>query len=1151
MNKSISMTRFVGCGIGLFLTLSGAFPGQAGESEQRWDLESGVLPPEATFRFWDPAKKAFSIEVSDKEKTPEGQRAFEITAVRESESKDEWKCQLLFTSTLTITKGHPYRVRFWARSTERGVTEAMANLGLAPYTELGPTARQAFRLESNWTLCAFEFTADRDWDGRLTVPRIMFKGFPVGAKIYVGSVTVRDLSMASTLDLRPVANFGFADPKAADGVGGWSDQGPDNDFAEFPVRQKEFCGIPFQIVDPVKNQGKGIVVFDSPSLKTGVRQISLPVSGTEVAPKYLYLLQTLCGYSASGSEPVGKILFTLADGTTQELPVVPGRDMADWWQPKKLPNGLVGYTGRNRSSEVGVYLSRYEMPAKPVKQITLETTAMKQWVVVGATLSDFTAEEVQVPEERIVANEQWKAADLADLAVKPGSALDFSALVTREPAGTLGRLVVNAQGRPVFEKKPEKPVRFFTCPVLPDQVLTTKTARTHEDIDRYAEAIARQGYNMVRLHFLDAYLMGTAAGNGPVTKMDPTYFGDPATIPFHAENFDRILYFVSCLKKRGIYILLDLGTNTSGYTDVSPWRNNMKPGEYPLRLFVDPKARANWRAGNLKLLTTVNPYTGVPLAKDPIITAVVFYNEQNTRFSYGSKGNDLGDTFYPAWKKWVQAKYKTVDAMQKAWAGAEKLPSPLTFDNVPIIDEARYNTGGPLGQDMAKFMVELSRDLTKWYDSVVREAGYPGLTVQWDFILRQSEIPLRAMMPVIVMHGYQAHPSDWVRPGSTIDQNSSLTYGGGYFRWLAPTRMLDRPFLISESGHVFWNRYRHEQGLFFSSYAALQDWDCIALSHIPAHLWLKPMESFNNTGNDPINRASEVIAALAFLRADVASSTHTVEFPLTQKEIFDSGNAYARAFNYDLSMLYTLCKVGISYTGDLTPIAPGAKVTSNLKIKASDGSTFKDHGAFGTVESDAKSETGLARAVRQIRESGIIDKANVTDVSKRLYQSDTKELTLGMDGDGLLTVITPRLEGVVMKQDKPFALKNLTVNTCSVPAMVAAASLDKGKTLDTADRLIVVFSTDALNSGMRFSSPARTTILDNGKLPVLIQVGKVSVTIANRTLTNPVAYALKFNGERGDKLPVTVADGRLTVTMDTSKLAIGPSPFIEIVGAGK
>ncbi|PAW79235.1 MAG: hypothetical protein B9S32_04585 [Verrucomicrobia bacterium Tous-C9LFEB] len=1126
--------------LALFLTWGAT--AQAAEGEQTWDLEAGALPPEATFRFWDPAKKAFSIEISDKEKTPEGNHAFEITAVRESDSKDEWKCQLMMISTLSIVKGHTYRVRFWARATERGVTEAMANLGAAPYTELGSTARQAFRLESSWTLCTFEFTADRDWDGRLTVPRIMFKGYPVGAKIFIGSVSVRDSSRASTLDFRSVANFGFADAKSADGVGGWSDQGPDNDFAEFPVRQKLFCGIPFQIVDPAQNQGKAIVVFDSPSLKTGVRQISLPVSEAARGRKYLYLLQTLCGYAKSGEEPVGKILFTLEDGTVQEQPVVPSRDLADWWQPKKLPNGLVGYVGRNRSSEVGVYLSRYEMPGKPVTKITLESAAVKQWIVVGATLCDFSAEEVQVPEERIVAGEQWKATDMADLLVKSGSALDFSALVTREPAGTQGRLTVSAQGRPVFEKTKDKPVRFFTCPVLPDQVLNEKTANTHEDIDRYAEAIARQGYNMVRLHFVDAYLMGTIHAR----KLEPTYFDDPATIPFDAANFDRILYFVSCLKKRGVYILLDLGTNTSGYTDVSPWRNNLKPGEYPLRLFVDSKVRANWRAGNLKLLTTVNSYTGLALAKDPILTAVVFYNEQNTRFTYGSKGNDLGETFYPAWKKWVQAKYKTLDALQKAWAGAEKLPSPLTFDNVPVIDEARYNTGGPLGQDMAKFLVELSRDLTQWYESVVREAGYTGLTVQWDFILRQSELPLRAMMPIVVMHGYQAHPSDWVRPGSTIDQSSSLTYGGGYFRWLVPTRLLDRPFLISEYGHTFWNRYRHEQGLFFPSYASLQDWDCIALSHIPTHLWPKAMESFNNTGNDPINRASEVIAALAFLRGDVSPSNHTVEFPLTEKDIFDNGNAYARAFNYDLSMLYTLCKVGVSYTGNLTPIAPGAKVTPTLKIKASDGSTFKDHGAFGTVESDAKSETALARAVRQVRESGIIDKSNVTDVSKRLYQSDTKELTLGMDGDGMLTVITPRLEGVAVKQDKPHVLKNLTVNACSVPAVVAAASLDKTKTLDAAERIIVVFSTDALNSGMRFSSPARTTILDNGKLPVLTQVGKVSVTIANRALTKPVAYALKFNGERGDKLPVTVENGRITVTMDTAKLAIGPSPFIEI-----
>lgn len=1117
------------------------------EAEQTWDVESGAIPDKGILRFWDPGQDAFACKISDTEKTPDGHKSFEITSLKESQTTDEWKCQLIFYSNLTFSKGHTYSIRFWGKSTSPGVTEVASNQTQAPYDRLAPNASTPCKLEENWTLFKLTFTADRDWTGHLSVPRMMFKGFPVGTKIHIGSVSVRATGEADTLDLTALANFGLADAKASDGVGGWSDQGADNDFASFPVAQKSFCGIPFQIVNPARNQGKAILAFDSPRVKTGLRQAVIPVSGTASGRKYLYLLQTLCGYEGKNQDAVGRIVFTMEDGSTKEQPVIAGRDMADWWQPKKRPNGLVGYAGRNNAAEVGVYLSRYELPGKPVTKITLVSNATLQWIVLGATLSDYSAEAVAVPEERIVAGKQWKAADLSDLMVKSGSALDFSGLVTREPAGTQGRLAVNLQGRPAFEKTPGKPVRFFTCPVLPEQVLTAKGANTHEDLDRYAEAIARQGYNMVRLHFVDAYLMGS--GVLPV-KETPTYYTDPATIPFEPGNFDRILYFVSALKKRGIYILLDLGTNTTGYTDAYPWKNTLKPGEYFLRLFVDDTVRANWRAGNLKLLTTVNPYTGLPLAKDPVVAALVFYNEQNIRFSYGQHENPIGEYFQPAWKKWVQARYKTPEALRKAWAGAANLPEPLTFETIPAIDETRYNTGGPVGQDMAKFLVELSRDLTTWYESVVRGAGYTGLTVQWDFILRQSEIPLRAMMPIVVMHGYQAHPSDWVQAGSTIDQSSSLPYGGGYFRWLAPTRMLDRPFLISEYGHTFWNRYRHEQGLFFPGYASLQDWDCIALSHVPVHLWPKAMVSFNNTGNDPINRASEVIAALAFLRGDVSPSTHTVEFPMNEKEIFDNGNTYSRAFNYDLSMLYAICKVGISYTGTLTPVAPGAKVTPNLKIKASDGSTFRDHGAYGTVEGDAKSETALARAVRQIREGGLIGNDNITDASKRIYQSDTRELTMHIDGDGLLTVITPRLEGVAVKRDQPHALKQLTVNSCSVPAMVAAASLDKAKTLDTTDRLLVVFSTDALNTGMRFTSPARTTLLDRGTLPVLMQTGKVSVTIANRTLTNPVAYALKFNGERGDKLPVSVGNGRLTVTMDTAQLSIGPSPFIEIV-AGK
>ena len=54
----------------------------------------------------------------------------------------------------------------------------------------------------------------------------------------------------------------------------------------------------------------------------------------------------------------------------------------------------------------------------------------------------------------------WKALDLSDLAVAPGSALDLSAW-NDAPAGKHGRVVAMADGQLAFANAPNTPVRFF------------------------------------------------------------------------------------------------------------------------------------------------------------------------------------------------------------------------------------------------------------------------------------------------------------------------------------------------------------------------------------------------------------------------------------------------------------------------------------------------------------------------------------------------------------------------------------------------------------------------------------------------------------------------------------------------------------------
>jgi hypothetical protein len=70
------------------------------------------------------------------------------------------------------------------------------------------------------------------------------------------------------ISLREAANMGFADPVARDGKGGWTDQGPRNDLAPFPVGKRLFGVVPFEILSPASNGGRSCVVQSkNPTLK--------------------------------------------------------------------------------------------------------------------------------------------------------------------------------------------------------------------------------------------------------------------------------------------------------------------------------------------------------------------------------------------------------------------------------------------------------------------------------------------------------------------------------------------------------------------------------------------------------------------------------------------------------------------------------------------------------------------------------------------------------------------------------------------------------------------------------------------------------------------------------------------------------------------
>ncbi len=214
-----------------------------------------------------------------------------------------------------------------------------------------------------------------------------------------GKLFVRNIKITSEdliLDLRSAVNMGYADPVAGDGKGGWSDQGPTNDASRFRFRHVSlYAGMPFQPLDPAKNDGKAVVTMHSLRF-AGPKKIPLVTGGKLPGGRYLYLLHGLTwGGDTKGKvdtnyigKPVGALTVHSVNGREHRFEIVNGRDVADWWELRPLPNATVGVTWRNGAVLVGLYATRFELPKDfgPVESVAVESASSGSiWLIVGLT----------------------------------------------------------------------------------------------------------------------------------------------------------------------------------------------------------------------------------------------------------------------------------------------------------------------------------------------------------------------------------------------------------------------------------------------------------------------------------------------------------------------------------------------------------------------------------------------------------------------------------------------------------------------------------------------------------------------------------------------------------------------------------------------
>ncbi|MDO5555064.1 MAG: cellulase family glycosylhydrolase [Planctomycetia bacterium] len=187
-----------------------------------------------------------------------------------------------------------------------------------------------------------------------------------------------------------------------------------------------------------------------------------------------------------------------------------------------------------------------------------------------------------------------------------------------------------------------------------------------------AEALARFGINVVRLHHMDnSYIWGVNHSRTQ-TEIDP-------------ERLDRLDYFIHQLQKNGIYVNINLHVSRQlderdGFAaDPNMPQFNKGIDNYDQRMIELQKKYAK------DFLTHVNPYTGKKYIDDPGIGAIEVNNENSIVAvwkwqSLDYIGSPYRDDLQRLWNDWLKRKYETSDKVRAAWGsrheplGAELMP---------------------------------------------------------------------------------------------------------------------------------------------------------------------------------------------------------------------------------------------------------------------------------------------------------------------------------------------------------------------------------------------------------------------------------------------------------------------------------------------
>ncbi|MGD2176162.1 MAG: hypothetical protein PVJ27_12215, partial [Candidatus Brocadiaceae bacterium] len=539
-----------------------------------------------------------------------------------------------------------------------------------------------------------------------------------------------------------------------------------------------------------------------------------------------------------------------------------------------------------------------------------------------------------------------------------------------------------------------------------------------------------------------------------------------------------------------------------------------------------PRMQEVYRSWVRGLMTTVNPYTGLPLADDPAVGIYEIINEDNYFFWTFTPGENIPyeclDPLEEEFAEWAADRYGSLEEAFSAWdhpvegdepaaARAGLMPVwSLTSDGLAQQPGARRRAG-----DQARFLTEhlrgFYRDTVDWLRN---EIGVKCALVATNWTTADNEL-LGALdkytndpCGVMDRHGY------WGPPHET-DRGYTLSVGDRYRNRCGlqvPEEMSVRELqyeghahTVSEYALPMINRYRGDSVFLASVYGSLQGTDGFFFFAVGTPGWQSVLDKWPVMS--PAILGQFPAAALMYRRGDVQEADAVIRQVLDLEDLFAlKGSGGADPQNVD-----NLRARGIPPGGTAT----GTRVTGIDPLAYYVGRVVR------TFSGDQ------AEAV-------LTDLSPYVDRESRTIRSFTGEARLDY-GAGRATVNTPRAQGATgfLGRTEQISLDDLTIRSGSDYGSVLAVSLSEAP-LEEASRVLLQVMTEETNYGWEAEPQGdMLRVVDLGGPPLNVREVAGEVILKRSDAEGLRVTALDPNGYPMEReVEVRAEEGRLHVTLE-------------------